>query len=85
MQQELQVACTESLIDNFYTNKPENIIPLGVTKLTISDHYLIYGVRNFPVLKGATNIIEFCDFKNFNKEDFLEDVRSLDTLNLDSL
>ena len=27
--------------------------------------------------------IEFRDFKNFNEEVFLEDVRSLDTLNLD--
>ena len=36
---------TKSLIDHFFTNKPENIILAGVSKIAISVHYLIYGVR----------------------------------------
>jgi hypothetical protein len=43
---------TKSLIDHRFTNKPENIILTGVSKIAISDHYLIYGVRKFPSLKA---------------------------------
>ena len=73
---------TKSLIDNFFTNKPENIVLAGVSKITISDHYLIYGVRKFPSLKATAQIIEFRDFKNLNERAFLDDIRSLDALNL---
>ena len=52
---------TKSLIDHLFTNKPENIILTGVSKIAISDHYLIYGVRKFPSLKANTRI-EFRDF-----------------------
>ncbi len=73
---------TKSLIDNFFTNKPENIILAGVSKIAISDHYLIYGVRKFSSLKANTRIIEFRDFKNLNERAFLDDIRSIGTLNL---
>ena len=65
---------TKSLIDHFYAIKLENIVTSGVTKITISDHYLIYGIQKFPSLKGNTNIIEYHDFMNFSNEAFLEDV-----------
>ena len=73
---------TKTLIDHFYTNKPENIILSCVNKITISDHYLIYGIRKFPSLKGNTNLIEYRDVKNFNKNAFLNDIRSCSTINL---
>ena len=69
---------TKSLIDDFFTNKLENIVLAGVSKMTISDHYLIYGVRKFPSLKATAQIIEFRDFKNLNERAFLDDIRSLD-------
>jgi hypothetical protein len=53
-----------------------------VSKIAISDHYLIYGVRKFPSLKANTRIIEFRDFKNLNERAFLDDIRSIGTLNL---
>ena len=56
---------TNSLIDHFFTNKPENIV-----------------VRKFPSLKANARIIEFRDFKNLNERAFLDDIRSLDALNL---
>jgi hypothetical protein len=40
-----------SLIDHFYTNKPECIISSGVKIITISDHYLIYGIRKIHTTK----------------------------------
>ena len=73
---------TKSLIDHLFTNKPENIILTGVSKIAISDHYLIYGVRKFPSLKENTRIIEFWEFKNLNERAFLDDIRSISTLNL---
>ena len=73
---------TKSLIDHLFTNKPENIVLAGVSKIAISDHYLIYGVRKFPSLKAIPRIIEFRDFKNLNERAFLDGIRSLDVLNL---
>ena len=50
---------SKTLIDHFYSNKKENIVAAGVSKISISDHYLIYGIRKFPSLKGGEHIIEF--------------------------
>ena len=36
---------SQTLIDHFYTNKCDFITSAGVSKITISDHYLIYSVR----------------------------------------
>jgi hypothetical protein len=36
-----------TMIDLFFTNKPENILQSGVIHLGISDHSLIYAVRKF--------------------------------------
>ena len=43
---------------------------------------IIHGVRKFPSLKANTIIIEFRDFKNLNERAFLDDIRSIGTLNL---
>ena len=47
-----------SLIDHFYTTKPDYIASSGVKIITISDHYLIYGVRKFQATKQSPRIIE---------------------------
>jgi hypothetical protein len=72
---------TKSLIDHLFTNKPEKIIQAGVSKIAINDHYLINGVRKFPSLKANTRM-EFRNFKNLNERAFLDDIRSIGTLNL---
>jgi hypothetical protein len=56
----------------------------GVSKITISDHYLIYGILSFPSLKGEEHILEFRDFKNFNEDNFLRYIASSENHNLDS-
>ena len=43
----------------------------GVSKISISDQYLICGIRTFPSLKREEHIIEF---KNFNEDSFLCDI-----------
>ena len=47
-----------SLIDHFYTTKPDFIISSGVRIITISDHYMIFGIRKFHKTKGAPKVIE---------------------------
>ena len=75
---------TSSLIDHFYTNKKDNIIIAGTTKITISVHYLIYCIGSFPSSKCEERIVEFRDFKNFREEDFLRDIPWSETYNLES-
>ena len=59
-----------SLIDHFYTTKPDYIASSGVKIITITDHYLIYGVRKFQATKQPPRIIEYRDFKQFNETHF---------------
>ena len=42
---------TRTLIDHFYTTNPQNIISKGVSVVSVSDHYLIYGIRNSRPIK----------------------------------
>jgi hypothetical protein len=74
---------SQTLIHHFYTNKCDFITSAGVSKITISDHYLIYGVRKFPSPKGNNNILEYRDFKRFNAEAFGQGLNSLGSLNLE--
>lgn len=74
---------SETLIDHFYTTHADNIVKSGVSKITISDHFLIYGIRKFPSFKEQSEILEFRDFKNFNEESFRLDLASLSNLSLD--
>ena len=73
---------TSTLIDHFYTTNSNLIISSGVTAMTISDHYLIYGIRKFKTFKQAPKFIEYRDFKHFNQQNFLWNLASLSTLNL---
>ena len=73
----------KSLIDHFHTTTPDNTISSGVEKITISNHYMIYGVHKFPELKGPCKIIEIRNFKHFNEQNFLRDLASTSDLNLD--
>ena len=58
---------------------PEKIISSGVIHLGISDHSLIYAIRklNYIPKTGSRNSIEYRNFKKFNAESFLNDLKSL--------
>ena len=60
-----------TLMDHFYTTKPDFIASNRVKIITISDHYLIYGACKFQVTKQSPRIIEYRDFKQFNETSFL--------------
>ena len=61
-----ETSCSKSLIDHFYSNRKQNIVSAGVSRITISDHYLIYGFKKFPSLKGEQRFIEFRDFSKIS-------------------
>ena len=68
------------LIDLILTNKPENISQSGVVLLGISDHGLIFAIRQFTLPKTGKNspmIREVKDFKNFVRNDFNNDISRL--------
>ncbi len=73
------------MIDHFYTTKPDLIISSGVRIITIINHYLIYGIRKYYTTKGAPEVVEYRDFKHFNESNFLFELESLSSLNLDHL
>ena len=55
----------------------------GLRTITISDHYLIYGIRKFQVTKQPPRTIGYRDFKQFNETNFLLKLQSSINLNLD--
>ena len=63
---------SSSLVDHIYTNSEENISKVHVSKLTISDHFEIFGNRklNSNVRKNKHNIITYRSFKNFDDVSF---------------
>ena len=65
---------SETLIDLCITNCPEKITTFGVIHLGISDHPIVYMTRKTRYDRSGPQTIEFRNFKNFNKESFLNDL-----------
>ena len=65
---------TSSLIDHIVTNTPEKISHSGVIHTDISDHSLVFTIRNISVVDKQENILEIRNMKNFNDEKFMEDL-----------
>ena len=66
---------TETLIDHVITNSTQNLTHHGVLATTISDHYLVYAVRKFDCRRGPPRLIEIRSFKNFNENEFIQDIK----------
>ena len=66
-----------TMIDLFFTNKPENILQSGVIHLGISDHSLINAVRKFNSPKCRERLKLVRNFKNFNATDFVWDISQI--------
>ena len=71
---------TRTLIDHLSTNRPNYISSSGVIKISMSDHYMIYGVRKLsgrcPVERKQIKT-EFRCLRNYDREAFLSDLRSI--------
>ena len=66
-----------TLIDLFFTDKPENMIQSREAHTGISDHSLMYAVRKFTLPKPRESIKIARNFKNFNANDFLSDISQI--------
>ena len=69
-------AKSQTLIDVFITNKEDNISHSGVYTLSISDHNLIYAVRKIGLPRGQPKFIQLRNFKHFNENNFLTDLKN---------
>ena len=66
-----------TLIDHFITNKAQEITASGVIPITISDHYLVYGIRKHQALKGDPRLIENRNMKAYNAESFINELNNV--------
>ena len=74
-----ETASLSTLTDHVATNNKSNIVISGVHPLGLSDHYLVYFIRNFfGSLKKQHKNISSRSLKNFNKTEFLNDLLSAD-------
>ena len=70
-------ARSQSLIDVIITSIDDNkITDSGVVELGISDHHLVYLCRKVSIPKETPKIIFSRQFKNFNVNQFKEDLRN---------
>ena len=77
---------SKSLIDLCFTNFPDKVRASGVHSLGISDHSLIYMIRksNWRVI-DSNNSVTKRQFKNFNDDEFLNDLREINWSDIHSL
>ena len=61
---------TSSIIDLFLTNLPWNFSDSGVTDIGISEHCLVYAIRNICIPKSNPKTVTSRRFKNFNPDSF---------------
>ena len=70
-------ARSANLIDHIYCNMEENCSNVSVPSLGLSDHFPIFFTRknNSHVPKSQHYSISYHSFKNFNEENFINDLR----------
>ena len=70
---------SSTLIDHIYTNFDENITHVHVCKISISDHYAIFGNRklNNCVKSNSHQTINYRSFKNFDENRFICDMQEV--------
>ena len=66
---------TRTLIDHIFSNKPNIITNHGILHVGISDHSLIYPSHKHNTLEADPRIIESRQFKNFDSDAFIEDIK----------
>jgi hypothetical protein len=70
---------TSTLIDHIYTNKPKAVSDVGVSNLSVSDHYPVVCSWSSKLPKPKKNdhtTITYRTFKHFSKDEFLFDLEN---------
>ena len=76
---------TKSLIDHFATNRVRHILKSEVIQIGMVDHYLIIGTRKinaWRILQKCQKTVETQMLKNYNKDEFLSALHSIDFITL---
>ena len=73
----VQQGQVKSGLDHYYTNKPDRVSCVQTHFHGSSDHKLIFAIRNSKAKISNPRIILKRNFKNFNPELFLSEVRGL--------
>ena len=76
---------SSSTIDVILTSMPESHSESGVRKVALSDHYIVYTILQFKKEKKKHKEVRFRDYKNFNAENFIHDLRTSSILHNVSL
>ena len=70
---------SSTLIDHIYTNFNKNVAHINVCKMSISDHYAVFGNRKLKncVKSNAHQTITYRSFKNFDESRFINDMHAV--------
>lgn len=76
---------SKSMIDHLITNKPQTISGSGVLPVTLSDHYLIYGIRKLSSFKSEPRFVITRLMKKYAPELLIEDLNNVQWAHIDAL
>ena len=65
---------TSTSVHLILTNTPEHILSSGAIRTGISDHNLVYAIRNLKLPKSKPVLKKVRDFKHFSKTQFRNDL-----------
>jgi hypothetical protein len=68
---------SETLIDLIFVNNEHRFVKSGVVLSSISDHSLVFCILKVGVTKPKPRIIEFCSYKSYNADTFIEDLNNV--------
>ena len=71
---------TSTLLDVILSNVSDLHARTGVYRISLSDHYMVYSLLKFPRNKHKHNEIEFRNYKNFNVNNFLQDLKKCEEI-----
>ena len=61
----------------FFTSKPELFQESGVIQSAISDHFMIYAIRNARPIKGGHKTVDYRSFKGFDNQSFVNELHQM--------
>ncbi|MEW8547446.1 MAG: hypothetical protein AB2693_28400, partial [Candidatus Thiodiazotropha sp.] len=72
-------SCSSTLIDHIYTTTEENLTQINVCKISLSDHYAVFGNRklNSFTRKHSHKTITYRSFRHFDESAFKNDLRQV--------
>jgi hypothetical protein len=76
---------SKTLIDIILSSEKELHLKTGVHCLSLSDHYLCYTVLKFECAKGSHKTISYRDYKIFNVDHFVEDIKNCNEMNVQDI